>query len=53
MLIKQQHGLDAWYYSYFIKISKTSTAPVVLILCNLSIKTGIYPDMWKKAYTSV
>ena len=46
--INKATGLDG-IAPYFLKISKTSTAPVVLTLCNLSIKTGIYPDMWKKA----
>lgn len=46
--VNKATGLDG-IPAYFLKISKTSTAQVILILCNLSIKTGIYPDMWKRA----
>ena len=41
-------GLDG-VAAYFLTISKSSIAPVILLICNLSIQTGIFSYMWKKA----
>ena len=45
---RAKSGLDG-ISAYFIKSTVNSIVPIILRICNMSIESGVFPNMWKKA----